>query len=64
MYRCMCGSKPQILKTTNQEYEIFCSNCTRPHAYGATKREAKKQWNHLCSLERKHWEQHHAVTGN
>lgn len=42
MQRCMCGSKPQI-KIKENEVEIFCSNCTRPHAYGKTKREARRE---------------------
>lgn len=63
MYRCMCGSKPTI-KKTDSDYEIYCRNCTRPHAHGATKREAKKNWNRLCKTEREHWDQHRAVTGN
>lgn len=63
MYRCMCGSKP-IIKKTNEGYEIYCKDCTRPHAHGTTKKEAKKEWAQLCKTERAHWEQHRAVTGN
>lgn len=63
MYRCMCGSKPTI-KKIESGYEIYCRNCTRPHALGATKKKAKKAWNYLCKTEREHWEQHRAITGN
>ena len=63
MYRCMCGSKP-LIKETETGFEIYCKNCTRPHAYGTTKKEAKKERNQLCKTERAHWEQHRAVTGN
>lgn len=64
MYRCMCGSKPVIKKHENGKAEIYCINCTRPHAYDDTRREAKKEWNRLCKAEREHWNQHHMVTGN
>lgn len=64
MQRCMCGSKPQVKIKKNQEVEIFCSNCTRPHAFGRTKREARREWNRLCQEEQKNWAQHRAVTGN
>lgn len=63
MMRCMCGSKP-LIKKTEEGFEIFCRDCTRPHAFGATKKDAKKGWNQLCKAERTHWERHRAVTGN
>lgn len=64
MRRCMCGSKPKVCMANNGDVEIYCDNCTRPHAFGATKRDARKEWNRLCNAERKNWEQHHLVTGN
>lgn len=62
--RCMCGSKPRMEKHSDGQVEIYCDNCTRPHAFGASRREARREWNRLCSVERKNWDQHHAVTGN
>lgn len=64
MKRCMCGGKPKSRISDNGEVEIYCEGCTRPHAFGKTKREAKREWNRLCDTERKNWEQHHLVTGN
>lgn len=62
--RCLCGGKPIITEREDGAVEIWCKDCTRPHAVGKTKKEARKRWNQLCRTEREHWAKHKEVTGN